>query len=62
MKSKTQIIKYIDAQISNLRCAMIDDSLDDSMPHELKDSVIDGYKKRIKELEEICRRLEFLLT
>jgi len=61
MKSKTQIIKYIQEQISNARCAMVDNDLDTMLPEESRKLVVDGYKRRIEELEQICKKLNDLL-
>ena len=61
MKSKTQIIKYIQEQISNLRCAMIDNDLDKMIPEDARNKVVEGYKKRIDDLRSICKQLDDLL-
>jgi hypothetical protein len=61
MRRKEKILKDIDAQISNLRYAMIDNDLDKDFPSDMKKSLVDGYKRRIEELEEIMGRLEYLL-
>ena len=61
MKNKCQIIKYIEDQIGNLRCAMVDSDLDKSFPDDIRDKIVDGYKKRIEALESICVELNDLL-
>jgi hypothetical protein len=61
MRGKEKILKDIDAQISNLRYAMTDNDLDKDFPLDMKQSLVNGYKRRIKELEEIRKRLEDLL-
>ena len=61
MKNKAQIIKYIKDQISNLRCAMVDNDLDGSFPNDVRERLVEGYKKRIEALESICVELDELL-
>ena len=61
MKTKKQIIKYIRSQIDNLYCCMVEVDIDNVYPKKIKPTAINGYKKRIEELENICKRLEDLL-
>ena len=61
MRSKKRVLKDIDEQINNMEYALIDSDLDQDFPVEVKKIMIEGYKKRIKELEEIKKRLEDLL-
>jgi len=61
MRSKDRILKDIDSQISNLNYSMVEDDLDKLFPADIKKTMTNGYKKRIKELKEIRERLEDLL-
>lgn len=61
MRKKEKMLKDIDAQISNLGYAMVDDDLNKLFPADVRRSIVDGYKKRIKELKEIKERLKDLL-
>jgi len=61
MKTKAQIIKYLREQINNLHYCIVDIDNDNIYSKELKAIAIDNYKKQIKELEIICKKLEGLL-
>ncbi len=61
MRRKDQILKDIDAQISNLGYAMVDDDLNKLFPVDVRKTIVTGYKKRIKELKEIKEKLRDLL-
>jgi hypothetical protein len=40
---------------------MVEVDIDNVYPKKIKPTAINGYKKRIEELENICKRLEDLL-
>jgi len=61
MRSKTKMLKDMDDQISNLWFGLVDSDLDRNFPSDMKPSIIQGYKERIKELQDIKARLKELL-
>ena len=61
MRSKIKILKDIQEQIDNLSYVLVDDELDTDFPKDVKDRLVSGHVKRLKELIEIKKRLGDLL-
>ena len=61
MISKKKILKGIDQHIENLYLSKVDTELDDSLPAEMKQEIINRNKKNYSELLDIRVKLQNIL-